>query len=286
MNTRKRIGTLIAYWGWLGVVASVAGDGAGLPADVYNRGGTEFAQACFSKPAETNAESLTFKLAPLFVQETGTGTNQSECRSGFGALIFGGPQVTVDARRPTVYVEADTVQVLGKAHTRLTYLWFCPAESVSGTRGGFAAQGVRITLSSEGYPAVWEVLNDRTGRRVVFVSQNLESAAAAQFGATLKGRRYMVEGPTGEGEQATVVARVIDDGPVPMGPIVYVRTGKTDIETLVCRCMPAQVKKLTGTENYQLEVWSQQLRAKPAAATFWPGKPEEALSSLRLPKTF
>ena len=49
-----------------------------------------------------------------------------------------------------------------------------------------------------------------------------------------------------------IVARVIDDGPVPMGPIVHLSAGSHNVSTLICRCMPTQAKSLLETKTYEL----------------------------------
>jgi len=45
---------------------------------------------------------------------------------------------------------------------------------------------------------------------------------------------------------------VIDDGPVAMGPIVYLIAGTHSVSTLICRCMPAQAGKILSTSSYEL----------------------------------
>ena len=112
-------------------------------------------------------------------------------------------------------------------------------------------QGIRITLNSAGQPVIWEVLADSSGAELFFVSQNLEAAAMAEFGKPLPGRRYAIERSV-EAAPDVVVARVIDDGPVAMGPIVYLSAGTRAVSTLICRCMPAQARKLLATSTYDL----------------------------------
>lgn len=278
----------------LGAAAHAAAT-APLQTEVYRRAKTEFAQACFFKPVESKPDDLAFKLAPLLIEEVPgsgahasappamsglEGTNQPGCRNTFGALVTRDGRLEADLSRPTVYVHSDTLQIQDSTHPRLTYLWFAPAES-----NIVAAQGIRITLNSFGNPAAWEVLTDSSGLRIVFVSQNVESAAAAQFGLPLPGRRYSTEGPT-TARGDVVVARVIDDAAVTMGPILYLRTGVRQLATLICRCMPAQVKQLAGTGGYQLEPWAGQMPLKPVSACFWPGLPENGVDALRLPNKF
>ena len=45
---------------------------------------------------------------------------------------------------------------------------------------------------------------------------------------------------------------VLDDGPVPMGPIVYLEAGTRLVGTIICRCMPSQVDEFTETPYYDL----------------------------------
>jgi hypothetical protein len=112
-------------------------------------------------------------------------------------------------------------------------------------------QGIRITLNSSGQPAIWEVLADNSKAKLFFVSQNLEAAAAAEFGKPLPGRRYSIERSI-EAAPDVIVARVIDDSPVPLGPIIYLSAATRQVSTLVCRCMPAQARTLLATRTYNL----------------------------------
>jgi hypothetical protein len=96
----------------------------------------------------------------------------------------------------------------------------------------------------------------------------------------------------------TVVARVIDDGPVAMGPFMYLSAATRRVSTLICRCMPAQARKLISTSNYDLlplqvastNVLFMQLRSKSMGRTsFWPGDPtsnSRLETCLRLPQAF
>jgi hypothetical protein len=144
---------------------------------------------------------------------------------------------------------------------------------------GLALQGVRMTLNSAGRPAVWEVLADSSGVEVIFVSRSLESAALAEFGKPPPGRRYAVERGLEE-SSGVVVARVIEDGPIAMGPMVYLSAGSRSVSTLICRCMAAQAKQLVETKNYELfpvlvgSPSPSLLRARAQMGSrpaFWPG---------------
>ncbi len=158
-------------------------------------------------------------------------------------------------------------------------------------------QGIRITLNSAGQPALWEVLTDSSGAELIFVSHSLEAAALAEFGKPLPGRRYAIERSMEEAPNV-IVARVIDDGPVAMGPMVYLSAGTRTVSTLICRCMPAQVRKLVATATYDLlpfqsgptnSLITQANALLKERTAFWPGEHpgEERLEQcLRLPGAF
>jgi hypothetical protein len=117
----------------------------------------------------------------------------------------------------------------------------------------------------------------------------------AEFGKPLAGRRYSVERGVKESPNV-VVARVIEDGPIAMGPMVYLSAGSRSVSTLICRCMAAQAKQLVESRNYELTsvlVGSEdpgltrakaQIGSRPA---FWPGdkqSDDRIEKCLRLPE--
>ncbi len=267
-------------------------------ADIYERATNRFVDASLFKPLEPKVVDLTFRLAPLLVQElkSAEGTDGLR-RDQFGRLSATNGLLACVASPPAVYFQAGSVQFNGKAHASFTYVWFYPAAADRVTNAAFRCQGIRLTLDSAGRPAVWEVLAEPSRTELIFVSQSLESAALAQFGKPRPGRRYASERSVEEAPEA-VVARVIDDGAVPMGPIVYLSAGTRSVSTLICRCMAAQAKDLLATTTYELLplpkdstgllVAQKKVPARSRTA-FWPGDPpsENHLERcLRLPATF
>jgi hypothetical protein len=275
--------------------------------NIYRRATVVFLAGDFYKPAEPKLEDLTFKLAPLLVQQVGSGDRKPEAglsgqgsalgteQDQFGALNVSNGVVVIDSSHPTIYFEPVTVQIRGNPHTQLTYLWFYAVEPRGPADMSLPSQGIRLTLNSRGDPVIWEVLGDTSGAQLIFVSESIESAAKAEFGQPLPGRRYAVERGLDEAPRI-IVPRVIDDGPVPMGPFVYLSAETRCVSTLICRCMPAQAKSLLATRTYDLvPLQTAPVGAlipktnAPNRAAFWPGdsqRRDDLEERLRLPKGF
>jgi hypothetical protein len=116
------------------------------------------------------------------------------------------------------------------------------------------AQGLRITATPGGQPLTFEILDTSTDARRIVVAQSLESAARQEFGGPLSGRRFAVEQVIGGGS-TVVVSRVIEDGPLELGPVVYLRRDGS-VGTVICRCMPAQARSIAATDYYDLVEWT------------------------------
>jgi hypothetical protein len=271
---------------------------------VYDRTTNTFANATFFKPAEKNPDELSFKLAPLVIQEVVNGI-KSPSRV-FGALTPEAGKVTADASLPTIYTLMDAVELSGASRIRLSYVWFYPSIAMLGSLPGDQKtntgpqigflQGVRITLNSAGLPVIWEMLAPVEGLQAIYVAQSIEAAVAAQYGKPLPARRFAVERALDETPE-TLVPRVLDDGPVAMGPIVYLSAISGEVTTIICRCMAAQVRNLAETRIYELQpfssipdsVASHIRRPAGARAAFWPGDAatdKRLEKMLRLPKDF
>lgn len=255
-------------WLWAFVVlagcatAPVAPNAAQLEV-IRARVENQFARALYLKPAANGTvPERVRQLAPLLLIEVPAANEPV-------------PWQNSDAPAEVIF-QTDRVMLNGRWHERMTYWWrYRPNGRAS--RKQLPAQGVRLTLNTAGLPAIWEALADTTGAQVIFVSQNLEAGAVREFGAPPPGRRFAVERAPTEAP-AVVVARVLEDGPVAMGPIVYLRAGTRDIGTVICRCMDSQARELAGQREYEL-------RAAPAGARP-PRFPATPADALRLPAGF
>jgi hypothetical protein len=146
--------------------------------EVHQRATNEFAEAAFFKPAEPKTNDLTSSLAPLILQEVNGGKAPLSRHERFGTLSLSNGVLALDRSRPAIYWQADSIQLKGRAHVRLSYLWcyaLAPAGQPSGPTG-LPWQGIRVTFNLTGQPVIWEVLADGSGAELIYISRWLNSA--------------------------------------------------------------------------------------------------------------
>jgi hypothetical protein len=151
-----------------------------------------------------------------------------------------------------VYVGMGRCDIAAATYDQVAYVWCSPKAS---DRSGAACphpRGLRITLGKDGFAVVWEVLSP-DGVIAVYVSDSLEAEAAKRLGAPLPGRRFAVEPPATRTADASV-AGVLPDGPVPMGPYVYLAgPPEYEVTAVACRCSPSLVEEFVSTAYYVLQ---------------------------------
>jgi hypothetical protein len=225
--------------------ADVSGDWTARAAAhdaIRARAEQHFANATFFKPRQTGDDSLAETLAPIIAQQVPAEANRPELSD----IPSGGdPTDTAGEGHVVVYYAQSEVSLRGHAHTQMTYLWRYPATENASWRG------VRMTLNADGSPVIWETLSSESKNACIYVAESLDRASSQAFGSPLEHRRYAVESSVQAHPHALVV-RVLADGPVPMGPLVYVTAGSHEIATMLCRCMPSQVDNLTDGMWYEL----------------------------------
>jgi hypothetical protein len=262
---------------WFALI-SVILSACGRPTETLSPGQREAIQARVAarfditvlfKPADSASNNtIAVRLAPLIIQEVADTNVASLWRDQFDSGDSG----------LLVVSESGTIVVNGRSRDQLSYSWTYAA-SAPPTKSERKSQGVRLTLNAAGEPVIWEVLADSSGAVIIYVAQSLELAARAEFGPPLAGRKFSLELSLADAPNA-VVASVIDDGPTPMGPVVYLRKESRDVSTLICRCMASQGGILLGQTNYELHLNPPQTNGPSA---FPPVYLEQRL---RLPRSF
>ena len=224
---------------------SVAAPAAPDPrTEVMERTVTRFAAAAQLMPGNLQEGHLPSSLAPLILVK-------DRVIGEWGAVGADGALEVVAA--PVIYYGLTRALISGKHRDQYHYHWWHRADADADWR----SQGVRITVDGSGLPMVWEVLHDATGQRVLYVSEKLEQAARRRHGEPAAGYA-LARDP--EELPDVVVARSLTDGPVPMGPWVYLESGAGDVVTLICRCMPSQASGPLERTDYRLVPWNELAR--------------------------
>lgn len=218
--------------------------------EAYARAEAVFPRAVLYKPRDPSGGMLDASLAPLIVQEVADLGPNALSLSGFG-LVFTAydGRAHVDASQPTVYVDRRTGFVGGEIRQQVLLAW-CHEVTLFREMSTVVCRGLRMTYDTEGYPLAWEVLDPALEADVVFVSDRVETKAGERYGTPVEGCRHHVE-RLDASEQRTIVARVIDDGPMPMGPYIYLDARRGEVASVLCRCMASQVKEFVATTYYQ-----------------------------------
>ena len=185
---------------------------------IQNRVRAVFPNVILGKPKTSGLDQpLAVQLAPLLIWETSS--------------------TPLEPAR-TVTVQSGITLLHNRWHRQFTYRW--------------NDQSVRITLNSADQPVLWEIQRDSTGATVLYAAQSLEHAARAEFGPALPTRKFSLERSSAEAPEV-VLANVIEDGPLAMGPILYLRGQPADVIALICRCMPSQFQTVLETTEYELQ---------------------------------
>jgi len=207
-------------------------------ARVRARTAIRFGRAAQLMPGNLQPDHLPSDLAPLLLV-------REDVEGAWGVRTAEGMTVS----EVPVLVHGETHAILGGVrHRQFHYQWWHRPPD-----GSWRSQGVRMTVDDDGQPLVWEQLAAPSGLRVLYVSEALESRARRQYGDPLPGRAFAVERAP-DVTPTTVVARALADGPVPMGPWVYLDQ-PTDVTSLICRCMPSQVRGPLERTDYRLRAW-------------------------------
>lgn len=192
------------------------------------------------RPPGSSTGGLVHDLGPLLIQQA---HDRSDARDDdpFGQLDGGAA--------PTVYLHESTTSIGGRSYRQWTYLWSYPVSPPR--RRAALTQGVRMTLADNDFPLTYEVLHDSSGVRLVFVETSVEEAAAEQYGSLLPGRRFTIERAVDQTPDVAVPA-ILEPGPTPLGPFVYLFSDTHDVDTILCRCMPSRVEAIVGNAAYHL----------------------------------
>lgn len=198
-------------------------------------------------------------MSPLIVREVAA--PYADLRFGLSIDTVGRADDPGDEERRVIYFHEDDASIAGIRRNRIAYLWMFE-EAGDSDRRQVGVQGFRMTLDDNGSAQFWEVLSSASPQ-MIYVAQSVENAAEEEFGTPSPRRRFAVERPIDQAPR-TIVPRILADGPLPMGPFVYIDGSEHAITTLLCRCMPSQIEDFRSNAYFEL-------RRLPSATVDLPG---------------
>lgn len=204
---------------------------------IYTHALVNFDRAALCKPKPDDADASAADLAPIFVLQLPAAP----------ATFPPCPKRTpAETETRSIYSAATTAHLSGTQYPQRVFVWWsAPREKQPSTW-----RALRVTFNHQDFPVVWEVIDQTAPIVQIYVARSIEQKAIDKYNEPLPGRRFVIEQSIDQRPQV-VVARVLDDGPVPMGPMVYLRAD-ADVATVICRCMPSQVADIEDTSYYNL----------------------------------
>lgn len=207
------------------------------------RASQRFERAVLFKPKDPGLLGVEFTFAPLIVEDV---------QQAAATPPAADPQSSIPALERIVYHSSRIAKIGGEKFDQIEYVWMLHAPRPNGPSPCADFRGVRITLDHDGYPLVWEALSSEMDPHLVFVAESLEAEAKAAFGAPKSESRLALEPEKPQDSNAIIVA-AIEQGPVPMGPYVYLsRPPERAIVNVLCRCSPSLVDNFVATPTYEL----------------------------------
>lgn len=208
----------------------------------------EFKRSRFCKPKSVDRDNKVQVFAPLIVEELGEHPGSTP---PMGLIDPVGKRAIFEPG--IVYYLKGEVQAGTETLDQFIYLWAYDRDGPhKDPHNDPIVRGVRVIVNSNGMPVIWEALEPGRGPRVFYVASSIEAAARAHYGEPLRGNHFAIERSLDDG-LGVVVARVLDEGPAPMGPYVYLDSSPDRrITTVLCRCSPSQFDDAVETPRYEL----------------------------------
>ena len=173
---------------------------------------------------------LLAKHAPVFMQEHPKRVEYPRSADGIGQVHAGDDaSIDVDVAQPTVYAYARKVLIAGDPHVQLTYaIWYPQRPRLSGPvdaeAGRIDGATLRITLDSQGQPAIFETLNNCGCHHRLYPTHSLESAARQSHGEPLKDKFFALERDI-DGKYDLIIPKTLKLDGAASRPIVRCRAG-------------------------------------------------------------
>jgi len=167
-------------------------------------------------------------------------------------ITANGQKTKINTDQPTIYWQIEHATVKNQPLKQLVYVFWYPRRPVGSIETGAVDGGIlRITLNTEGRPAVYEYAQTCGCYHGVFVSKKTEQYAQTQYASIEPNREHAVE-PAITGGDDWIVRDIIDTQPNTR-PVLFLSAGKhflVDIASLP----EDRIQSITANESkaYQL----------------------------------
>lgn len=203
-------------------------------------------RAVFYKPDPACASADVIGMSPLIVMaRTSPSDGRSQRPPRLTSVRVANAKLVPGDDPPSVFVVTRDVDIRGVIVRQWTFVWW----TLPGDGGDPVLTVLRMTLDPRNRPMTWEAVDPRRATVGVFIARSLEQAAASTSGQGPRTRAPALQ--RGQPDPPIELARVLADGPVPMGPMVY-GDDRGAVYSVACRCMPSQVRHITGNVYYHL----------------------------------
>jgi hypothetical protein len=230
-----------------------------IQASVRTRRAPRVERGAIWTPAFSREDDAT-KWAPLIAVDWPRGRDYPEDLDRIGAISLSGTRekitVSVVPKQPTVYTYVSTANIHGKSYGQLNYVWWFsdrPAISPDDAAAGHIDGGtLRLTLDRTNRPAIAEIILNCGCGHELYVAEDIENAAAREFGPPLEGAEYSIE-LRSNGKRPILVAGTFDRSSDPSRPLVVLQAGTHEPLGLVFSVNPTSVTDdIAETHEFEL----------------------------------
>lgn len=214
-------------------------------------------------PPTGGPEETIIRNAPLIAVEWPSARDYPVDYDRIGRVALAGArehiEVRVEPQVPTVYTYSSSALIHGQQFPQFEYVWWFsdrPAMTPDDVAAGHVDGGtLRLTLDSNGRPAIAEVILNCGCGHEVYVAEDVEAAALAEFGAPLANARFAVEKP--KGDRPILVAGTFSRGSPADHPVVVLSAGRHEPARVLVASDLASSAKTVESHTYDLRSYDE-----------------------------
>lgn len=218
-----------------------------IRASLRQRSTPRVAQAEIWEPA-LGGQDAPARWAPIIVMPLPAARDYPADFDRLGAVALSGTRdsikVSIRPGEPVVYTYESAAFINGQRFRQVCYVWWFsdrPAMSPDDHAAGHIDGGtLRVTLDRSNRPAIAEIILNCGCGHEVYVAEEIEAAAAREFGQPEEGARYSVERHA-RGGRPVLVAGTFDRRVEAGRPIVVLSAGTHEPVGLVFDAQPSGV---------------------------------------------